>query len=567
MKILSSTVPLLLLLNALQACAAHEPDARITYPPTNKFGAKHREHHKLMSRVTSDDSNVDIRVTKAQGERGYNYLRVSAITLDPVGPTGDIAWDYSEPFMYRWKHDWDIGVSGRCDSTPLATLTNVTEQACLRACSDDTPGCKMVSYNDPVHGTDGSALCRGGVCPTVNGTCALYSECAAIVNDDSENGTDTYTLNGRRYLHSKVIEVTPGKPQTVMVGSTPVTLRIPVENGRSVGLIWADPCISGKYIGCHYEESWSMYNKTVTMFNSLATHSDWDYFVLLGDNYYDLDSRLTQSVYNSLSSDFKSKISYTVPGNHDIWMNGGYEGGISDDQFGIGFEQYYAMDTVASLDTSDGSNGFIDLSIDPDAGDGNWTLFTDKNVPENFVWYNKMGDVGYLGFNGASLPRDEMAVFERACRWFKSNKVSSILILGHWNSGDTPNPYLTTPRLHSLLLEMDGCNIGKSLSFFDGHTHCNHPLNDDGTTALPQEGNNFMIGGHGMSSGVCDGSMGFIMVESGGKGYSDGVSVTYFEEVGIDGNGVTVDRFDDLKECVERSGIVACKNEFGEVWK
>ena len=53
----------------------------------------------IISSRRSDTSNLDIRISKAYGSRGYDKVRVSVISSDIVD--SDI-FTYSEPFQYRW---------------------------------------------------------------------------------------------------------------------------------------------------------------------------------------------------------------------------------------------------------------------------------------------------------------------------------------------------------------------------------------------------------------------------------------------------------------------------------
>ena len=203
--------------------------------------------------------------------------------------------------------------------------------------------------------------------------------------------------------------------------------------------------------------------------------------------------------------------------------------------------QWYAQDTVASTLSND--NDFLDFSINPDASSDGWDSFAEKNKAENFLWYNKIGSIGFIGFNGAGLPSNEDSHFQEACNYFKDN-VSHIFALGHWNDGGgSVSPQLSTPNLREMLSAMDGCDLGDKLKYMDGHTHCNE-LQGEGD----KEEVGFMIGGHGMSG--CT-QFGFAYVKSGGKG--EDVEVHYFEE--WDG---TNDKYEEIKACVVENGVDGC---------
>ena len=77
------------------------------------------------------------------------------------------------------------------------------------------------------------------------------------------------------------------------------------------------------------------YNHSVDMLNALSTDPSWDFFQILGDNFYDQDGRLTKHVFNGLSLEAKSKILMTVAGNHDLWVCGGPDCGDKYDQVNV----------------------------------------------------------------------------------------------------------------------------------------------------------------------------------------------------------------------------------------
>ena len=72
-----------------------------------------------------------------------------------------------------------------------------------------------------------------------------------------------------------------------------------------------------------------------------------------------------------------------------------------------------------------------------------------------------------------------------------------------------------------------------------------------------------MIGGHGMSSALCNGTSGFLLVESDGGRNGGGAetSIHFFEEFKVDSDGETVDRFDEILDCVLEKGVGNCKEK------
>ena len=116
---------------------------------------------------------------------------------------------------------------------------------------------------------------------------------------------------------------------------------------------------------------------------------------LLGDNFYDQNGVITDLFFTQLSLDVKRKFSAMVIGNHDMWVGGGPSVGDEYDQHGIGMMQYYALDPHASL--YDDVN-FLDFGLDPDKVQ-KWN--TSLNTASNLVWYNMIGDVGFIGVSGS----------------------------------------------------------------------------------------------------------------------------------------------------------------------
>ncbi|GMI07591.1 hypothetical protein TrLO_g8272 [Triparma laevis f. longispina] len=69
------------------------------------------------------------------------------------------------------------------------------------------------------------------------------------------------------------------------------------------------------------------------------------------------------------------------------------------------------------------------------------------------------------------MPDDEEAYFEEACSYFKEAGASTIFALGHWNDGgQTVSPQMSTPDLRTKLSTIEGCDLGESLTYMDGHT-------------------------------------------------------------------------------------------------
>ncbi len=195
--------------------------------------------------------------------------------------------------------------------------------------------------------------------------------------------------------------------------------------------------------------------------------------------------------------------------------------------------QWYAQDAVAATGSDD---VLFDFSIDVDDNDGN-VDFNARNSGSNFLWYNKIGAIGFLGFNGAALPDDEDPYFDEACNYFASSPPSSIYVLGHWDADS--NGIIGVPDLRAKLATYEGCSkFGDKLKYLDGHTHCNY---------VQEKDIGFMIGGHGM--GGCT-QFGFAYVKNDGAGND---SVYYFEE-----HSASADNYDEILSCISSSGIEGC---------
>ena len=124
-------------------------------------------------------SPVDLRVSKAQANHGYNVVRISGITYSVDAPKfvrlgidgsegaeEDLNWDYSGPFKYRWMSQFDTGLNNtRCSGTseeedgesssPLLNSTlyvwggfddsPAPDSQCLFSCQDNVE-CKYYSF-------------------------------------------------------------------------------------------------------------------------------------------------------------------------------------------------------------------------------------------------------------------------------------------------------------------------------------------------------------------------------------------------------------------------------------
>lgn len=207
-----------------------------------------------------------------------------------------------------------------------------------------------------------------------------------------------------------------GNSAEFTVNGTTFTVRLPAEGAGSVGIAVADPCFSSRNIPCFYGDKLQTFARLSALLNaaaspkaSLGGASGLDYWMVLGDNFYDKDGSLSRQFFDVLSLDIKATPFASTPGNHDFWMLGSPIFEQGSDQYINGFLQFYPQDTLASVETNHTApGGFLDLSVDPDkAGRGH-------RLPSaaNGFWYNKIGDVGVCGLcgrvhlrRGETLPR------------------------------------------------------------------------------------------------------------------------------------------------------------------
>ena len=207
--------------------------------------------------------------------------------------------------------------------------------------------------------------------------------------------------------------------------------------------------------------------------------------------------------------------------------------------------QYYGQDVIASIQqSSKGSTSPYDFSSDPDIGPRG----SESKLPvaSDFFWYNKMGNLGFIGFSGAHSFSSMQSYFEEACNWAASSEndeVTVFLLLGHWNSeGDGCSAESTVPNAYKELLNLPSCNkIASKLKYFEGHKHCNYVVENDV---------GFMVGANGMSDKDCTGEFGIPVVDSTGGSFK----VYYFPVVQLNG----FDNYEAILSCFKKSGVGGC---------
>ena len=241
-------------------------------------------------------------------------------------------------------------------------------------------------------------------------------------------------------------------------------------------------------------------------------------------------------MFGSFSDKLKSKVLYTVAGNHDLWVCGSPGCGDKFDQAGYGLTQFYGQDPIASKTAS---SGFLDFSVDPDETEA-WSSLNQNHT--NFFTYNKLGSLGFIGYAGGATKNETLQLFEEACAFMDETKPSHVILLGHWDSsGMGCDDDMTVPAIYAEISAFKGCDIGDRLKAFDGHTHCNE-LQQAG---LVEEAI-FMIGGHGMSG--CS-QYGFAYVDAD----KDRLAIHYFEE-----RTPGHDNYEAILSCVREQGVGNC---------
>jgi hypothetical protein len=222
-----------------------------------------------------------------------------------------------------------------------------------------------------------------------------------------------------------------------------------------------------------------------------------DFWGILGDNFYDRTGEITWDVFRRISTEVKSKIFMSVPGNHDYWVFGDPSAGTIADQCSHGHMQYYAQDTKASE-----FNQIFDFSVNPD--DRVLGLGCNPPAIANSFWYNQVGNIGFVGQSGAYSLEASYPFMEEACAWLSNQPgLDLVSLVGHWDLNDMgAADSMDMPNWYQRMAKLPGCHeLSKrgTLKFLAGHTHCNdpHPANRVNADA------GFRVAGFGMSGWGC----------------------------------------------------------------
>lgn len=205
-----------------------------------------------------------------------------------------------------------------------------------------------------------------------------------------------------------------------------------------------------------------------------------------------------------------------------------------------GFQQFYGQDTITPAFP-------YDFTVDPDG------LKKGRNnlpVAANFFFYNKIGNIAFIGFSNAHAAPTQQKYFDEACTWASQSNPASVVLLGHWNEdGLGCDANSSVPSVANQLIMNPLCSsIKNKLTYFVGHTHCNEVV-------IPDIG--FMIGAQGMSDTSCQNEFGFSIVDTTANSFK----VYYFPLQVLN----KYDHYNVILECIRANGISGCYH-MAELW-
>ena len=286
-----------------------------------------------------------------------------------------------------------------------------------------------------------------------------------------------------------------------------------------------------------------------------------------------------------LNPSVKSTMFATTPGNHDFWMYGRALEVDTEpsDQYGNGFLQWYAQDSIAAKD--DPSQPF-NLSIAPACTTckaGVCDCTTQKADASNFFHYSILGNVGLLTYSGAHPFEPQEAWFGEACDYFAdaSPQPEHVLLISHFS--DCENGACCTAKSTGKG-SIPGCSATQDMDVYSiqtllqtsarfaggpcaramgamGHTHCNS-MKKYSDMAAPI----FQLGGMGMSSAACSETSdpsevwGFGLLDTTTKNEA---RLIYFPFALPDDPDQ-----DDVRACLKAHGgnLDACVASYGKQW-
>ena len=117
-------------------------------------------------------------------------------------------------------------------------------------------------------------------------------------------------------LNTGIVTVIPGEVTTIDIAGEKFDIRVPAEDAPVRGVIVADPCFSNEFVWCSYGDDFDTYNRSTQLLNAINSHEDNDFWMILGDNFYDVSGEPTAEWFAGLSKETKSRVFGSAPGNH-----------------------------------------------------------------------------------------------------------------------------------------------------------------------------------------------------------------------------------------------------------
>lgn len=116
-------------------------------------------------------------------------------------------------------------------------------------------------------------------------------------------------------LNTGIVTITPGEKTSFHIGSETINIFIPVKGEGTRGVLIADPCFTSEYIVCLYKKPFDIFDHLTSLLNAINAHDDNHFWMILGDNFYDQKGENTKTWFSALTTESKSKVFATVPGN------------------------------------------------------------------------------------------------------------------------------------------------------------------------------------------------------------------------------------------------------------
>ena len=210
------------------------------FDPPRPFEEPLRAQH----RAAAGPAAPDWRVAKGLGSKGYAAVRLSLVA-GPDAPRTfrldgrEYRFTYAEPFRYRWQGGYDLGISNSTCGTDMAysATTNVSEAECLKRCNLDGVGCKYYTWD--------------------SGSNCLLHRASADCGSTRRHAKNSWLTTKQRdnVLYSVLIPQFPASAKRPAVlhyedstgAISETAIRLPLENARVQGIVWSDPCVSGRW--------------------------------------------------------------------------------------------------------------------------------------------------------------------------------------------------------------------------------------------------------------------------------------------------------------------------------